>query len=267
MHAIRIIPVVLATLVWGGCVQTPHTVRLSDLISTAAPPIAGPLVVSFPTTDSRLNLGAKPITKAKAAGSAAISGGTKTLTAFAGTGGYGELFGLLVAPVVAIGAGTYGAVAGVGSTDLEAATHALESARGSLHPELEIQARLHNERAGLLGTASQPLENPSAAPGVSEIPLHLQLLDCGFTDGNGINPAKRLRLRVGAEVPATGANLIPSRAYVQFESEDHDYTEWAANDARLLRTEWQRAVASVAQQLVDWTSGKAIPPPIRRVAD
>lgn len=220
----------------------------------------GHVAVSFASVTTQVNLGGKPVTKTKAAGAGAREAGAGTFSTLQAGGGYGTLFGLLLAPVAAAGAGAYGTIAGVSSNELEVANRTLEAARTRIHPELEITARLDRALGRDCDTGSAA---HSTAPESCDTRLMLQFLDCRLTDGRGVNPGKSLRLRLRADLVRTKDGTNAGTAYVQFESEGHRYTEWAANDAQFLHAEWQRALSSVAQQLADWMAGQSVPPTLR----
>lgn len=242
-----------------GCAHFPGPgTSTVEMKSTRPGGNLGYVAVSFASVTTQVNLGGKPVTKAKAAGAGAREAATGTFSTLEGGGGYGTLVGLLLAPVAAAGAGAYGAMAGLSTGDLEAANRTLEAARAQHHPELEITARLDRALGRDRDSGS---DAHSTAPESCDTRLMLQLLDCRLTDGRGVNPGKSLRLRLRADLVRTTDNTNAGTAYVQFESEGHRYTEWAANDAQFLHAEWQRALSSVAQQLTDWLAGKSVPPP------
>lgn len=70
-----------------------------------------------------------------------------------------------------------------------------------------------------------------------------------------VNPLQALSILIAGRLIRVADKSDAGSVMAKYESEPRRGSAWAANDAKLLRTEWQAAMDSLAAQVADWLRG------------
>jgi hypothetical protein len=266
--------------------------------STAAGKNLGQIAVEFGLMPPSLVVSQTPLSKGKASvrgalgavGAASLDSamwdGSQVLEGGIWGGGYGPPVAVVAIPLAMIGGGIYGAFAGVSEHDLATANAAISAARADLKFDENLADALRKTlcaRPG--GDFDLVFQSPGAAdahPVKAESTLHLppgarspvdpyypgtrtrlrlEVYYSGLYGKQRTNPPLKLRVIIRGNLSRVSDGTDAGHLWAGFTSKPRRYTEWAASNARLLRTEWEAATLSVATQIIDWLNGGRSPAP------
>ncbi len=80
--------------------------------------------------------------------------------------------------------------------------------------------------------------------------LEIQIFNSGLKGNGGVNPSLALSVDVRASLVRVRDGRELASVPLKYQSKNHKYTKWTANDARLLREEIQRCNQTVAEEIV-----------------
>jgi hypothetical protein len=171
--------------------------------------------------------------------------------------------GIALAPPAALVGGVYGAVAAEPAKVVEEADAGLKRilAEAKVQEVMRdhiLQVARDKARYPLLVLLDQgpsnaaELVNYRAAPhtGIQGV-LEISLLEVALLGEWLVNPPLKIRMTVQARFMRTSDDRALYNNQFTYEGSERLFTEWAANDAKPLRKEFERCYDTLAQQIVE----------------
>lgn len=206
----------------------------------------------------------KPMGKGAGAATGAGEGAAEMILGGASTGDpFGLLLGVVLAPVGATVGAVAGTVKGVPAKQRKKAEDAINKAVS----ELKIQSSMRDcvlrvaqhqtqyhfvllDVKGSKTAGSKADYRILKNKGVDTV-LEITVSDFGLWAASGINPPLVFFMKMQARLIRTMDCSLLYKQNLEYRSAKFLYTEWAANDAKLLREEFDRCYLDLAEKLVE----------------
>ena len=206
----------------------------------------------------------------KGAGEGALKGAFGAVAVGSAGGGYGIVLGVLLAPVTALGGAIYGATTTEPIlhkkelSDVEGATALFRSVGGvqnftrQLRQKLIVLGRSETRHELRMATDENgdtlPLEaSPSPTPDWADTTLELVAIHYGLLGKSADDPEFSFYVRIDVSIINTEPELprFLELDDLKFVTTKRPITEWAADDAKLLKTEIGDATNLIAKRIIE----------------
>lgn len=171
--------------------------------------------------------------------------------------------GIALAPPAALVGGVYGAVAAEPAKVVEEADAGLkrilaEAKAQEVMRDHTLQVARDKARYPVLVLLDQGPSNaaelvnyqPAPHTGIQSV-LEISLLEVALLGEWLVNPPLKIRMTVRARFMRTSDDRVLYNNQFTYEGSERLFTEWAANDAKPLRKEFERCYDTLAQQVVE----------------
>jgi hypothetical protein len=228
---------------WGCATKSHRVPTLSEEVRAEIGTLGVAASGIVPTSDLKSPTGGKGSGAAKGAGLAAGAMASEK-----------PPFGLVLAPVAALGGAIYGAIVAPSAQKVKEAETALASAFADLKVQEAIHAHALQAARGLVGYRVVPLGDTPDVDAILEIGVvSVKLAGAAALD---IDPPLQLVILACPRLVrrADGRELYPAEPTtpaVVHMSAPRKFIEWGGQDARLFREEMERAYQNLAERAVE----------------